>query len=513
MKKLSSSLFAFLACATLWAQSPVQGKLSAPDTATLKVIRIAADSFPNVSVFFKAETKEGKPLWNLRASDLSVTEDGKPCQVVRLEKVSKTRSVKVVLVVDHSGSMASDYRLTQWYASLDPDTFRKDSAQFNHTTYKYDENLAIIDSIPAGNWVTSPVIPPPPAWYKPPMFYARQGVTSFIRSIDTRKDSFAIVGFDDDVDYRLRLTNDTVRAKALMRRMEPEASTAFYDAVMVALKQLRDEPDKQLCAIIALTDGQDNSSKYGLNRVIREATGLDVPVYVIGLGDVNKHPLRKLGRKTGGDCYFTNNPKQLGEIYLTISRRVQSVYELVYASPSLASADTTRDVMLSFTIDSLFLEENQLRVLLPPEVVLRLKEKEKADADAQAAAQQAVASPPDENNFPVTTAVIIVVAAAGAGILIARARKNPKKKQDTLLITNIFPNPASGPLTVQFTNNDSSTPADLIISDMNGVELIRVPASGVSVQLDLGQFSSGTYLVMLQGSATASPVKQLVISK
>lgn len=494
MRYLFTLLLFFFTATLLRAQPAVEGEIRAADTVRLSVIGVYPDSFPSVSVIFKAETPQGEPLWNLTTESVSVNEDSMSCKIISVEKISKNVTINTALVIDHSGSMSEDEPLHKWWDSLPPDAFKTRTITMRDYTdgeVNSDEPILVRTA------------PPNPPWYHTPLWYAQQASLTYLSTIDATKDPVAIVGFSENVDQVSPLSKNRGSLTNTINGLYPTGGTAFFDAVDRALDQFQNA--QGINAVIAMTDGNDNRSRKSLASVIEKAKKLSIPVFVIGLGDVNRSVLKKLASQTGGIAYFTNNKEELGSIYLQISKRIQSVYELVYESPSLASTDTSRDVMLRFKVADEFLDSRTLDLQLPPEVIAKLKAKE--DAAAQAAAE-----PEPAPVWPYAAAGAVVLL-AGAGILIARARKNPKKKQDALLITNIFPNPTSGPLTVQFTNSDSSIPADLIISDMNGVELIRVPATGASVQLDLGQFSSGTYLVMLQGSATASPVKQLVISK
>ena len=88
-----------------FAQNRVAGQLESHDSVKLDVIRIYPDSFPNVSVIFRATSPSGQPLWNLDTSNVKVKENDIPCSVKSVHKISNTESVNTALVIDHSGSM------------------------------------------------------------------------------------------------------------------------------------------------------------------------------------------------------------------------------------------------------------------------------------------------------------------------------------------------------------------------------------------------------------------------
>jgi Ca-activated chloride channel family protein len=478
------------------AQAPVEGNVSANDTVTLSVIRIFPDSFPNVSIIFKAQTPDKKPVWKLAPADLSVTEDGRPCNIVRLQKVSEERAVNTALVIDHSGSMSEDEPLRKWWDSLPP------SAWKHKQITKRESTDGEVDS---DEMIAVRISPQPPAWYHNPLWYAQQASLSYISSVKPGKDSVSIVGFAQTVDAVSPLSRNHGSAIATINGLYPSGATAFYDGVDRALEQLKNSGS--IRAVIALTDGNDNTSQKSLQSVIQKAKKLNIPVFVIGLGDVEKTQLKKLARETGGESYFTNDKKQLASIYQTISRRIQSVYEVVYTSPSLSSADSTREVSLQFHIDDKFLDSRDLAVDLPDEVLSMLRKKEE-----EAARQAVIAATPDDGTYWSFIAGGIAVVLLGAGVVASKSRR--KKQKSALLITNIFPNPSPGAVTVTFTCPAGEQP-ELIILNSAGSQVFseQLQPESNTHQLNLEQLPAGNYVTLLKGSTAVSAAHQLVITR
>jgi|GEM_PF-732777 len=512
--------FLVLLCLSRSQAQQADGLLSSRDTAKLSIIRVAPDSFPHVRLLFKAEDRNRQPLWNITKEKVSVTENGQSCAIVTLQKVSQSTPIHFLLVLDHSGSMATDRRLSDWYAKLPLDSMTKDTLKTN-IVYRVDpknpEQL-IADTLDHDSLMVTYEAPPPPDWYKPPIWYAKQAALDFLGSVNTLKDSFGIVGFSDRVHHYLPPTNREQAGRRMIEAMEANGSTAFYDALDKGLRAL--EGRSGIKVIVALTDGEDNSSSVSMRRVIRKAKDAGVPLYVIGLGDVNKPVLRKLARQTDGDFYYTTNPKKLRSIYLQISRRVQSIYELVYESPNLASVDTAREVQLQFQLDSFYLEAKNIRTSLPPEVQEKLREMEEqaaaaAAAPVPAAAPAAVSHDHDHSSAYIYGGLAVLVIAAGAGTLIARAQKRKNKQQDVLVITNCYPNPSTGPLTIDYTAPADASDLSLQVLDALGKpvheETLR-PGSG-SQLVQLAHLDNGTYLVQLRAGATISPAQKVLLQK
>src|SRR5688572_5608840 len=77
----------------------VKGNLSTVDTADLTILNIYPDSFPNVSVVFKAETRKGEPVWNLTVEKMIVKENAQNCDVISLEQISKYKPINLGIVI------------------------------------------------------------------------------------------------------------------------------------------------------------------------------------------------------------------------------------------------------------------------------------------------------------------------------------------------------------------------------------------------------------------------------
>jgi Ca-activated chloride channel family protein len=142
----------------------VTGKLSSTDTADLTILNIYPDSFPDVSVVFKAETRKGEPVWNLSKEKMMVKENTQNCKVISLAPVSQFKPINIGIVIDHSGSMQEDN--TQL---LDKNG--------NSLVY-YDNNFQLV--FPKG--------------YVAPIENAKSAVKTFLSSFNVKKDLISIIG-------------------------------------------------------------------------------------------------------------------------------------------------------------------------------------------------------------------------------------------------------------------------------------------------------------------------------
>ena len=126
--------------------------------------------------------------------------------------------------------------------------------------------------------------------------------------------------------------------------------TAMYDAVEQAVTDTADTaakgPDRRR-AVVVIADGRDNSSDTDLNQLIDQALDSGVPVFTIGLGDVNAENMQQLADETGGQYYYAPDETKLQEIYDQISDIISSQYTLEYNSLSNCGDMISLDVVVN----------------------------------------------------------------------------------------------------------------------------------------------------------------------
>jgi len=343
-KKLLIIVLVCLFQNVLFSQEKVKGNIvSKLDSISLSVLQVYPDSFPNVSIVFRAETKNGEPLWDLDKRNLLVNENSEECELIKLTQISNNKRINLAIVIDHSGSMMEDY--SQLYDKK------------NRPLYHYDAYFNIV--LPKG--------------YTQPIDNAKKAVINFVKGFDISKDYISVIGFSDSVDFSLPLTQDLNQINRIVDSMEATNSTALYNAMYEGLNQL--ENTGGISVMIALTDGQDNSSSVPIKAMIEKAKQTDIPIYIVGLGEVQANTLDSICNSTNGKFYYTKSSNSLDSIYQDIRRNIQAYYDLLYVSANLSSMDTTRNVELVFSSDSLQISD-MASFNLPQEVKEYLIKKE-----------------------------------------------------------------------------------------------------------------------------------------
>lgn len=105
-------------------------------------------------------------------------------------------------------------------------------------------------------------------------------------------------------------------------RLRPEGETALFDAVFAAVATLEagNPPGKR--AVVALTDGIDNSSRRRVAEVIDRAREARIPVHMLGLGrpgELDEKTMRDMARQTGGEFHHARNEADLIQIFEALS--------------------------------------------------------------------------------------------------------------------------------------------------------------------------------------------------
>jgi Ca-activated chloride channel family protein len=258
------------------------------------VIKVTPDEFPTISILFEA-IKNNKPLFGLSKEKIKVTENGESCEIVSLKEISDNYPVNISLIIDHSGSM------------------RIDAAQLYDTlTGKYLLSYEIKDG---------KLLEKYPEGYVQPIENAKKAVKEFIATINNERDSIQIIDFSTLVDIQSSFSNNKEYLGSWIDSMKADFSTAFLDAINVSLDSIKKHSGIKV--IVALSDGMDNSSHVSLENIIKKAKELKIPIYTIGLGNVDIKFLTEISKSTGGAFYYTRNSNSLDIIYREIQKRIQ----------------------------------------------------------------------------------------------------------------------------------------------------------------------------------------------
>ena len=175
---------------------------------------------------------------------------------------------------------------------------------------------------------------------------AQEAASGFARRL-RQQDLAEIIDFDSRVNILQPFTNKAEELVQAIRRTSAGGSTSLYNAVYIALKELKkviakDTEDIRRQAIVVLSDGEDTSSLLPFDEVLDLAKRSETAIYAIGLRDSDdgagkgfkeaEFVLRQLAQETGGRTFFPTQVGELPAIYTQIAEELSSQYTVGYTS-------------------------------------------------------------------------------------------------------------------------------------------------------------------------------------
>ena len=112
---------------------------------------------------------------------------------------------------------------------------------------------------------------------------ARDAVARFIETSHAG-DEYFLIAFDSRARLLLDRTHDSAAILNKVTFVQPGGQTALYDAAYLGVeKLLRGMHERR--ALIIISDGEDNSSRYSLKELVRQVKESGVLVYTVGILD------------------------------------------------------------------------------------------------------------------------------------------------------------------------------------------------------------------------------------
>lgn len=176
---------------------------------------------------------------------------------------------------------------------------------------------------------------------------ARMAALSFFRQAITPKDRAAVITFDVLPRLAVKLTNDLRLLGGGLAGVSAQGETALYDSIMFGLYYFAGIEGQR--AILLLSDGKDESSRFTFEETLDYARRAGVTLYAIGLGlrdGFARGRMARLADETGGRAFFIDEIDKLEEVYRLIQKELRSQYLLAYQSSNQGDDDAFRGVEL-----------------------------------------------------------------------------------------------------------------------------------------------------------------------
>jgi len=174
---------------------------------------------------------------------------------------------------------------------------------------------------------------------------SRQAVVQFMKTANP-EDEFFLVEFNDRPTIAVSFTSSPEEIQSRLTFTSSKGQTALLDSVYMAMTQMKKAHNPRR-AILIISDGGDNSSRYTereLRNAVRES---DVQIYVIGIYEPvdqrDRTPeeehgpdlLGALAKETGGRAFEVTNLADLPDVAAKIGMELRNEYVIYYSPHNL----------------------------------------------------------------------------------------------------------------------------------------------------------------------------------
>jgi VWFA-related protein len=285
---LAAAGLSFAAPAGQQPAAPAAGAAKADESALIRV------DVTRVSMLFTVTDKKGRFVTDLAKEDFEVVENKKPQTILEFAAKSDL-PLRLGILIDTSNSIRERFRFEQEAA------------------------IGFVNSV-----------------------------------VHPHVDKAMVVSFDTLAQLQSDLVDDPERVANAIRALRPGGGTSLYDAIYFACRDKlgQDQPKHDFRrAIVILSDGDDNQSRYTRDQALERAQKDDVVVYAISTNisriesDGDK-VLKYFTQETGGSAYFPFKVEDMAQNFENIANELRHQYNISYRPEPLATDGLFHPVQL-----------------------------------------------------------------------------------------------------------------------------------------------------------------------
>ena len=174
---------------------------------------------------------------------------------------------------------------------------------------------------------------------------ARESILQFIKTANPQ-DEFFVIGFNDRPELIEDFTNSVEDIEARLATVRSGHRTALLDAIYFGVTKMKDARHERK-ALLVVSDGGDNRSRYTEGEVRAQVREADVEIYSIGIFDpyaptpeerTGPQLLDDVSEVTGGRLFRVDDVDEMSDIAEKISTELRNQYVIGYRP-----GDLTRD--------------------------------------------------------------------------------------------------------------------------------------------------------------------------
>jgi Ca-activated chloride channel family protein len=171
---------------------------------------------------------------------------------------------------------------------------------------------------------------------------SRAAAAVFLQTGNTT-DEYFLIEFSDVTKLTQDYTTDIRKLQTRIISAVAQGKTALFDAVYLGLEKLRSAHNPRK-ALLLITDGDDNHSRYSLSDIKEAMREQDVQIYTIGVGLesyieptgavilLGRDAIDGLEKAGSGQSFFPETPEELQSVCATIAQQLKTEYVIGYKS-------------------------------------------------------------------------------------------------------------------------------------------------------------------------------------
>jgi Ca-activated chloride channel homolog len=180
---------------------------------------------------------------------------------------------------------------------------------------------------------------------------AKDAILQFIKTANPQ-DEFFVIGFNDRPELIEDFTSSVDDIEARLATVQSGHRTALLDAIYYGVAKMKDAHHERK-ALLVVSDGGDNRSRYTEGEVRAQVRESDVEIYSIGIFDpyaptpeerAGPQLLEDISDSTGGRMFRVDDVDEMSDIAEKISTELRNQYVIGYRPTDISKDGKWRKV-------------------------------------------------------------------------------------------------------------------------------------------------------------------------